>query len=200
MSTQTQISNLAIANLGSGKNIASVTERSEEAAACSRWFAITRQRLLQDFPWAFATKFASLALVSQNPTTEYAYAYRAPADCLGVRRILSGTNPDTSETVVGYIQVADIAGVLLYSNQPLAVCEYTSDVTEPAYWPPDFVVAFSYALAASIAPNVTAGDPYHMGEKCDAKYRQLILGAQENSINGNSLTIQPESELTQSRN
>src|SRR5665648_440114 len=98
MSSATEICNMALGHLASGKEIANLeTERSAEAIACRRFFDSARDAVLRDFSWPFATKIKALSLIEEDPNSEWAYSYRYPTDCLNFRRILSGTRTDTRD-------------------------------------------------------------------------------------------------------
>jgi hypothetical protein len=89
-----------------------------------------------------------------NP--DWAYAYRWPSDCLFMRRLVTpgvGRTWDTSPYTwrVG----RDPEGLLLLTNQPDAVLEYTM-IDCDALWTDDlFIRAFTWALAASAAPALS---------------------------------------------
>ena len=80
MSSAVEICNLALSHLGSS-GIDALDERSEAAAACTTFYAICRDMVLRDAPWPFATKMQALALVEEDPNTEWGFSYRYPSDC-----------------------------------------------------------------------------------------------------------------------
>lgn len=87
MSSSTEISNMALSHLAISREIAALdTERSQEAQACRRFYETVRKTVLRDYPWPFATKFATLALVEDDPNSEWDFSYRYPSDCLNARR------------------------------------------------------------------------------------------------------------------
>ena len=87
--------NTALSHLGISKEVASVDESSAEAKACRRFYDTTIKAVLKDYSWPFASKIATLNLITANPNDEWAYSYRYPSDCLFFRRILSGNRNDT---------------------------------------------------------------------------------------------------------
>lgn len=183
MPSVTEICNLALSHLAVGKEIQNFsTDASEEASACRRFYEQVRDEALRDFPWPFATRIVSLALVAENPTSEWAYAYRYPSDCLMARRILSGANPETPATRVPYRVASDATGLLLYTNQANAELEYTVQATDPTFWPVDFRQVVSLLLAAYVAPRVTAGKS-ELGTQALQLYRYKLSLAQANAGN-----------------
>lgn len=199
MSTDVQICNMALGHLGIGKQIASLTEKSAEAAACNRFYEQSRDEVLRDFPWPFATKILALGLIEEDPNDEWDFSYRYPSDCMNFRRILSGTRNDSRQTRVSYRLANDVSGRLIYTDEEDAVGEYTEHVTDTALFPPDFVSTVSMILAAYIAPGLTAGDPFKMGERAIKLYEYQRNKAQGNATNEEQNEEQPDSEFIRER-
>jgi hypothetical protein len=192
MASNTEIANLAISHLGHGKEIADLdTENSAAANACRRYYEKARDMTLRDFAWPFATKFAELALVEEDPTDEWAFSYQVPSDCLMVRKILSGVRTDYRESRVPY----RIVGTKIYTDTEDAQVEYTERVTDEALYPFDFMMAFSWRLSFYVAARITAGDPFKLRESSMQMYRIEISTAQANSFNEEQPDITPDSEF-----
>jgi hypothetical protein len=200
MASKTDVCNIALSHLGISKEIANVqTEQSKEAQACRRFYDETRKAVLNDYPWPFATKFVELGLIQENPTEEWAYSYRYPVDCIYIRRILSGFRDDTEATKIVYKIGQDSQGMLIYTDQPDAVVEYTKDEESADLFPSDFVLALSYRLAHYIAPRLTAGDPFGLGDKANAKYELEISKASSNKFNEDNSSIRQDTESIAAR-
>lgn len=174
-SSDTVVANLALGHLGVGTEIAVLSEKSSEAAACRRFFTQVQDELLRGFAWSFAGRFAALALVEATPTDEWAFSYRYPSDALAIRRILSGTRNDSRQSRVPFKVISDADGLLIYTDMQDAQIEYTVRAEDVLRWPPDFVMAFSFRLAAYIAPTLTRGDPTKLTERCMSFFQ---LGSQ----------------------
>lgn len=200
MSTKTEIANIALSHLGVGREIANIeTENSQEANACRRFYDIAREQVLRDFNWPFATKEAALGLVSSNPTTEWTYSYRYPSDCLKLRRIFSGLRNDTRQSRVPFKLVRDDAGRLIYTDQIDAFMEYTYSETDASRFTPDFVQALACRLAAYMAPRLTSGDPFKMGERAYKLYIVEITRAQASADNEQQDEEKPQAEWINDR-
>lgn len=198
--TETGIANLALGNLGISRQIGNLgTERSLEANVMRQWFEICRDNVLGDFKWQFAAAFVAPGLVAQNPTTEWAYAYRYPPNCLVVRRILSGLRTDVRASRVPFRIVADSAGQLIYTDMQNAMIEYTFQQTDPSKFSADFNKAFSLNLGAYAAPQLTGGDPNNRQAKCMQLYKMEIVNAQVNAANEEQPDIEPDSEFILAR-
>lgn len=201
MASKTEICNLALSHLGISKPIANVdTEQSQEASACRVFFNTTRQLVLRDFQWPFATKIIALELVEEDPNDEWKYSYRYPTNCINFRRVLSGIRNDERSTRETYRIVNDSSGQLIYTDQNEAEAEYTLDVTNTEILPPDFVMALSYRLAAYIAPRLTAGDPFKLGDKSAQLYQIEISRAAASAYNEEQPEQLPDSEFISARN
>lgn len=200
MSSVTEIANLALSHLGTGKEITALTtENSAEARAVRRFYETTRDAILRDFPWPFATKTFTLGLVESTPTTEWDYSYTYPSDCIYFRRILSGIRNDTRASRIPYRIIHADASSLIYTDEQNAVSEYTMRVTDSARFSADFVMALSWRLASYMAARVTAGDRFRLGEKAMKFYLFELGKAQANASGEEQPEIAIESEFITGR-
>lgn len=206
MAQDVDVCNLALTFIGSGAEIATLTEASAEARACNRVYATARDEALGSFPWPFARKQAALGLVSKtgdagHPTTEYTYAYRYPADCLQLRKILSSFRTDARRTRISYDLLADDVGTLIVTDKQDAVIEYTSTLGQnPGRWTADFQKTMAYYVAHLIAPRLTKGDPFKIGDKCFQLYMRALAGARSCGANEIQPDEDPPEALILSRN
>lgn len=200
MASRTELANMAISHIGIGKEIANIdTEQSEEASACRRYFDTARDAALRDFPWSFATVVSSLSLVSEDPTEEWAYEYRYPADCVKIIRLLSGVRNDTRQSRVPYQVLSGTSARVIYSDEEDAQVEYVKRVTDPSFYPSDFQMAFSFRLAAYIAPRIAKGDPFGLRDKAMQMYEIELSKAKEAMLNEQQVDEEVESEFVRMR-
>lgn len=200
MASQVEIINLALSHIGVGKEISSLeTERSEEAAAGRRFYDICRDVVLEAAEWPFTRKIATIALVQAEPNTEWAYSYRYPTDCLHIRRVLSGLRNDTRQSRAPYLLAQDSSGTLIYTDEDDAQMEYTAKSDNPQFYPSDFVMAFSLYLAVYIAPRLTAGDQFKLGQRAMKLYEYEIGKAKARAYNEEQEETEPDSELMRER-
>ncbi len=197
--SETEICNLALAHCGNSNGIASLTERSAPARACSLFYAQVRDEVLREFPWPFTRTFAALALVAEQPTTEWAYSYRYPASCFRLVRLLSGMRVDTEATRVPFRMGADAQGRLLYTDLPEAVAEYYAAVTDVSRFSPDFVQTVALKLAAMIAPTVTGGDPTKLGLRALQLYQMQLAIARTTAANEDQPDVDADSAFILAR-
>lgn len=167
MPSVTNICNMAINHIGTGKPIGNLSEGSVEARACNTFYEQSRDELLELFEWNFAAKIADAQLVEEDPTSEWAYSYLYPSDCVAFRRILSGVTVDHRQSVIPF-RVMNINGAkVILTNQSEAEIEYTMRATDTALFTASFVRALSLLLASYIAPMLPHGDKL--------KLRELVL-------------------------
>jgi len=198
-STNISICNLALGLLGNGKRIGNLSERTVEAIACNAFFEDVRDATLRDFDFPFSKAFVDLILVEEDPTEEWAYSYRMPADCLKARRIISGNPQEANNERVKYLIASDTHGNLILTNHPDAQLEYTRRVDVAAHYPSDFRLALATHLAAWIAPQVTGGDKFKFADKLMRTYQRRISMSQANAFNEEGQPEAPESEFIRGR-
>lgn len=200
MADKTGICNMSISHLAVSKEIANVeTERSAEASACRRFYQPALDEALRDFPNPYLTVIEPLALVEEDPNDEWAYSYRYPSDCSKAIRILSGIRNDSPDTRVPYRIIKDDQGALILTDKEDAELEYVQESTDPNVWAADFVMAFSLLLAFYIAPRVTAGDPFKLGERAYRAYILSIAKSRANAVGEQQDEPPPESDSIRAR-
>jgi hypothetical protein len=157
MATEVQIFNLCLKWLGSDKPIASFSEASKAAAIANDSFAVQRDYVLRDFPWPFATRYKTLNLVDgldEAYNEDYQYAYRYPAGCLFVRRIVTALGR-TDPHPPAFAIAEDDQGGLILTDVEDAKIEYTHAVTDAGRFDPMFVVMLAWKLASVAAPSLS---------------------------------------------
>lgn len=196
MASKTEVCNLAIRHCGSSATIANIDEDSQEANACDAFYDICLDELQRDFKWPFTTVIATLAVVEEDPNDEWAFSYQYPTACLRFDRILSGIRNDNRQSRIPYRR---IEGNLVLCDLEDAVAEYGSRVTDTSKWPPDFLMSFSYRLAAYICPQITGGDPFKITDRCMQLFAMANSKARANAVNEEQDEEVPESDLIRSR-
>lgn len=201
MSSIADICNLALSHLGVSVEIQDLdTERSLEAQACRRFYVPTRRELLRDFPWPFAQRKYTLALVETFTAGEWAYSYRFPADALAVSRSVTSLGRLTTRALQPPFSLgSDTVGRLVYSSESPGEFWVTVDVTDTEQYPPDFVQAFALKLAAWIAPRITNGDESKLGERALRLYAYQLSIARANAANEQDLGQPIDSEFITER-
>jgi hypothetical protein len=203
--SKTDIANMALSNLGSGKEISDLeTERSQEASACRRFYDTALTATLRDTDWGFNRKIVSLTRVQDFRTTkvyswEWDFSYQMPAEAIIVRRLGLGNRIDPLDYEVPFEIQVGTSGSLIMTNLESAVAQIGIAVSEVELYPPDFVLAVSMLLSALIAPRLTNGDPLGLGAKSYQKYQLMIASAQKNDIVQSGGPSEPESLMISER-
>ena len=149
---------MALTRIGASQ-IEALTENSEAARKCNQFYEHDRRVVLRRYPWPWATRRVELAEMTDSPQ-DYLYAYRYPADCCYLRKIYS-VAPDGHFVPlpdIRYKIVSDETGLMLYTNEPKVVAEYTADVKDTSLFDELFCEALSWKLAASIALKLTGNE------------------------------------------
>lgn len=202
--SNTDIANMAISNLGSGKEIDSLdTERSQEASACRRYYDSALRATLRDKDWGFNRKVVTLTLVEDfRPVVypnEWQFSYQWPANALIVRKLLSGNRIDTLNTKVPWEKRWGQNGPLIYTDMETPSAKIGVLVEAVELYPPDFVLAFSMLLSSLVAPRLTNGDPLSLGAKSYQKYLILMSSAEKNDAIEDSPDVLPDSDMINGR-
>lgn len=207
--TQEGICNMALGHLKITQQIASlVTDMSAAGVACRTFYSIVKQSMLEDFKWPFATVQGGLALIASSPfpfdsfgDSEWAYAYQYPSAAVNFVRIVSGIRNESRLDRVPFRifnNPADSSKLIL-TDMPSAIGEWTTNVVTEDMFSASYVMALSYKLAAAIAPMVTGGDPFKLGDRALQLYEKEKINAQANALNEEQMDIEPESEFVQAR-
>ncbi len=157
MSSAVAICNLALSNIGK-YNISSLNEPTAEARACNQFYDLTRDLLLQSYPWRFAGKTRALSALANPEAGKWRYAYQRPNDCLKVRWLrpnYSEADPCFQTEQEEMANHYEIEQETIYTNIETAFLRYTSRITDPSKFAPLFVDALAWHLATRLAMPLT---------------------------------------------
>lgn len=199
MASKVEIFNFALANIGNSVVVENPDERTKEANVCNLFYDEVLKLTLRDHHWPFARTFASLQLIESDPTTEWAYSYGYPGDCMKFRRILSGARNDTRASRVPYIIVHAANQKRIYTDVETPVAEYTMLVTDTNLFPPDFTSALSWRLSAHIAPALGGESGLKVRSDALLVYGSELDTARSNALNEEQPEEEPDSAIVQSR-
>lgn len=165
--TETDIANLALSEIGS-KLINSIdSDGSSEARICRLHFAPVRDGLLRNHGWNFATRRASLSLLAEVPLSDWQAAWQMPLDCVRHLRVSTG-----DAMISG--QDFSIEGRKLLTRGCQAVSiVYVSNAAPVAEWDSLFVEAMTVLLASRVAGPLTQS-PQLAGDLL-ARFQRLAL-------------------------
>lgn len=109
------------------------------ARLCKQVYYVTRDALLCEYSWRFATIRVALAVHTDVPVFGYAYKFTLPGDCLRVQGVHDKTIKYTIES-----------GFLLSDSEEISIV-YTRSVDESGYLDPSFVDALAARIALKLA-------------------------------------------------
>lgn len=156
MPSAADICNVALGILGVSP-IMSLDQRVPEAEACARLYPFTRDAILSEFNWRFATREARLNPVDEEILGPWHYVYSYPMDCLGVQMVYDVTGMDREGVPfsVGFEN-------RIYTNVGGAVARYRARVINEGIYPPHFVDVFAKRLAVELG-----GQLQNVGNRMD---------------------------------
>ena len=199
MTSSTEMANLALSHCAVSKNIGNLdTSVGPDAEACRRFFDIAMNTFQRDFQYAFATTTVTLGLIREDPDDRYSFEYTYPANCQFAGRLISGLIKDNRQSQFEYKIMRGDSGRVIWTNCEEAELEFQFIETDTGRYQVDFILAFTYKLAELIAPRVTGGDPFKLGNQAKANYQEAKNIAQANAMNEQQEEEEPESEFIRS--
>lgn len=194
------ICNMALGFIGVNQFIDDLDEASINAQTCRLYFEPVRHEILAgDFDWPFARRYRDLALVEEQPGDGWSYSYRYPSDCLAVRRVathLGLRHPRPPAYLIG----SDPSGRLIYTDEPNARIQYTTDVPDASRFPAPFRTAMAWLLATYIAPSLSkTSNLQAVIQGLRAQHDGALRTAQVGAMNEHQAQKEPESEFIRVR-
>lgn len=167
--------NLALQRIGYPGRVSNLYDGSEAAKDALDIYGQTRDQMLREGDWPFASRSGIAALLKSAPvggyfppnawTTAYPaqpwkFSYTYPDDCLELRACKPQVYFVPNFSPQSYVfSIANDAGYsparrVVLSNVENAMLIYTAQVTNPATWPPDFVEGLAAALGQRLTPGL----------------------------------------------
>ena len=137
--SKTQLISNALVLLGD-EPISSITEPGAGAKA-SVLYESAYFSMLSSHTWKFATKKKELSKLSEAPLNEFQFQYQLPTDFI----VIITTYPASTYKILGD---------KLYTDSSSVEIDYIYKITEDQF-PPYFIEAFEYYLAAKLAIPIT---------------------------------------------
>ena len=154
MASNVQIAKLALQHIGDRYEISDIEEAGTEAEQINLVFSDTRLELLRRHPWSFANKFASPATLNVTVPANWTYAYQYPTDAVRIIEIVNPIGRNLPKTKFEISLLTDGTKVIL-TDEDDAEFRYTSNLSDPTRFDPEFVNAFSFLLASKVAMALT---------------------------------------------
>lgn len=180
MTNVVAICNRALGLLGDSATVSSIDppEGSVQAERCAQFYPDSRDAVLEDAPWTFATTVETLAL-TDFPVAGYAYAYFMPNDVLKFRGLgyAADAGFGSAQRVVDIPHriITDTSGrQIILCNAPGLTAWVTKRVVNPSRFSRTFVDALVFHLASMLAGPVVKGQA---GRKAAIDMRQFYANA-----------------------
>jgi hypothetical protein len=146
--SEAEICNLALLLVGNTQFLDDLDDPTEAGEVCAQVYEKARDAALEAYPWPFATRRQSLALIAGLEVGGWAYAYALNGDVLAPRWLDVGIEyPSESQQPPFRVEDNATYNRILLTNQADAKLVYTRKVTETGKFSPLFVEA----LAAKVA-------------------------------------------------
>ena len=143
----TGIWNMAIGLVG-GSPVTGPADDTVEAEQCDLFYDNAREVCLESRDWTFAAKTRQLAKDAVAVSTEFAYSFTLPSDCLVVRAV-------TSDAKLRQPVVYQKDGNAIVTDEATVYIKYTKDITTTTLFSPSFRTAVAHKLAEFISPVLT---------------------------------------------
>ena len=165
-----------------------------------RYYDEARREVLRDGGWPFATAIDTLALIEEQPNSQWRYSYEKPTGALKLIRIpLAGMRAEMQSEPIPFTEGYSASGSVILTDQEDAELEYIVNVEDVSRFPPDFTLAFSLLLAAYAAPVIASGDSFKRRLECLQLYGAAMPKARANANNEGATDPLPESEFIRAR-
>ena len=156
MASKVQIAKLALQHIGDRYDISDITEATPEAEQVNLLFDDTRDALLRQHPWSFATKYTSPAALSGTAPGHWEYMFLYPTDCIRMLGIVNPLGKDQPHVKFEVARNSSGKRVILADIEEPEIF-YTARIEDTTDYDPEFVMAFSYVLAARLVMPLVGG-------------------------------------------
>ena len=147
ISSVEDVINLALREIGYPRPISDIYEGSRASRAALDIYSQTRDQVLRDHNWPFATRDAALVSNNQPPPQGWLAEYTYPSDAVRVRNLKPATilSPNFDPVPLLWAEWNDnrlspAAKVILCNVSPV-VAVYVGRITDPSTWEPGFTAA-----------------------------------------------------------
>lgn len=145
-------------------NITDPDAREPNAITCRESWDNVRDQMLRVKDWNFSKTRVELSRINPDPLFGYRYAWQLPADYLRVLEFncVPGGTGATNFDIEGDqllscpVNASSVVNLLAPTAQPRAHLRYIARVEDVSKWDAGFCNAFTYLLAAEIAPGLSA--------------------------------------------
>lgn len=186
MTTKVEICSDAALLVGSPP-ISDLSTNAPSVILTSNLFDDVRDNLLRAHPWNFSTKRVKLSPLVGKPPYGYLYEFKVPSDLIRLISI------DSDHIGLDF----RYEGGSILANASSLNLRYIFRNEDASTWPPDFISAVRYELAAQLAFPITKSDSLSQMLAQRAQYALTI--AKSNNALENPSQILPRDPLLKAR-
>jgi len=219
MATQVAIYNMALGRIGIDDYVENLTDQTNEANACNTFYEACRDLCLSSYPWPFATRRATLAVLAAEPARAgWRYVYALPADVITPLYIYSGGQgfalydpttfyalqnpraPRADQRVPYAIEASllpDNDGQVLLCDYVDPIFIYTSMIKDTSKFDANFTNALAWLLAAEIVMPLNIQP--QIEQKCRGQFNQAIKDAIASTLHSQQQDMDPDSAVITGR-
>lgn len=199
MSDVVTICNLALAHCASSRFLDAIDDNSTEGRLCTVHYEPSRDAILREMHWPFARRFVALALVAaadaQPWATEWGFAYRYPANCIRIRRLLTNNRRDPVPSP--YELGSDASGRLIFTDLQDAVVAYTHKISDAALFSEEFTQAVAWRMAFHMSLPLTGRTD--LRAQADEECRRVLADAKIQALGEQVQDDMPDAEWIRAR-
>jgi hypothetical protein len=191
--SEVQICNIALRRVQAEPITDLETDDSKSAALCRTFYEPTRDALLVDHPWSFATVRQLLAASTAANLTQYLYPYVLPSDpyCLRPLVLIDPTSLYFESKAYPF----QVEGRILYTDMINAGLKYIARVTDVLAFDAAFVDCLCWRLAAELLKPIEGSSTVDLW----MMYGQALIIAKGNNDLGAQEPGEPEANWNQTR-
>jgi hypothetical protein len=150
MTTNIDLTNRSLAQIGTRSQITSMTDGSQEALYANILYAPLRDFLLREGDYEFAST-PILPVVVPTPLPPWLYGYQYPADCVRVKQLIPVDYNLLDPVPVEFNIANSAAARAIVTKTQVAFLVYTSNSVIETLWDSMFTESFVRMLAAALA-------------------------------------------------
>lgn len=200
--SKAKIFNLALGALLLQRQISDTdNDASNEAAVLNTHWDAAFNSTLQDMDLDSTSTQAILALIEEDPTDDWGYAYTYPSDCVFLRRIQSSVRIDSRSTHIEKRIAIHEGQKVIFTDQTDAVAEYISNDVPISSLSASVGLAIAYQLAILSSPLIVGKGAQKLRDDLEKRYIVLKADAQkqDRAENFNFVDEDIDSEFVQAR-
>lgn len=211
MATNVEVANTALSRIGIDQLLESLDDPRPAGVMTSLHLEPTRQQMLEDYDWSFASRVVALALVAGVTIPGYTYVYRYPVNCLKLRQLTDDQGARVIRTFWNELDHQTIqrnpytvhadpntdGSRIICTDVQFAYAWYTYNITDPNMMSALFRSAWAWKIASELAIGLRTDA--NRAQFCYEQYRLDVSRATSQMLNEQALDRPKEPETISGR-